>query len=224
MNAALPARAWTGLGAVLVGVAVSWWVYVPAHELLHAFGCWVTGGRVERLEISPEYGAALLAKVFPFVTVGSDYAGRLSGFDTYGNDLTYLATVFAPYLLTIFIGVPLLRAVVRAGRPSMRACFLFGVAAPVAFAPLVNVIGDYYELGSIAVSRLAAVLISDPDPMRWRSDDLFLTAKMLFVDQTPRFGDMLGTLAGFAVGVAGAFLTYFAGRVVAERFARRGAR
>jgi hypothetical protein len=71
---------------------LSWWVYVPIHELAHAWGCLLAGGEVTRLEIDWIYGASLLARVFPYVTVGSEYAGRLSGFDNRGSDLTYLVT------------------------------------------------------------------------------------------------------------------------------------
>ncbi|MEO7793137.1 MAG: hypothetical protein ABIV06_00065, partial [Thermoanaerobaculia bacterium] len=57
---------------VLVGAGLiaGWWVYVPAHELLHALGCWAAGGEVSRLEIDPVYGARFLAKLFPFVAPG----------------------------------------------------------------------------------------------------------------------------------------------------------
>ena len=65
---------------------------VPLYYFGTAYGCLLTGGDVTRLEISPEYGAALLQKLFPFVAVGSDYAGQLTGFDTHDNDVIYLAT------------------------------------------------------------------------------------------------------------------------------------
>ena len=99
---------------VLVGSALGWWVYVPIHELLHAAACMLFGGEVSRLEISGIYGGGLLARVLPFVATGTDYAGRLSGFDTAGSDLVYLATVLGPYLLTLFPGVCGLVTAVRA--------------------------------------------------------------------------------------------------------------
>jgi len=136
---------------VLAGVA-AWWIYVPIHELLHALGCWVTGGAVSRLEIAPEYGGALLAHVFPFVVSGGDYAGRLSGFDTHGSDLVYLATDAAPFLLSIVLGVPLLRASNRGRRPVR-----FGTAVVLALAPFYSLTGDYYEMGSILVTRAATL-------------------------------------------------------------------
>src|SRR5512134_5555 len=98
-----PVRRWL---LVVAAFAAAWFVYVPIHELMHAYGCIAAGGAVTRLEIAPEYGGALLARLFPFVASGSSYAGQLTGFDTRGSDAIYLATVLAPYLLTIFIGVP----------------------------------------------------------------------------------------------------------------------
>jgi len=105
--------------AVVAAFALTWFVYVPIHELLHAFGCIAAGGDVSRLEIGEEYGGALLARVFPFVKSGSSYAGQLTGFDTHGSDVVYLITVLAPYLLTVFAGVPMLERVARAApRPA----------------------------------------------------------------------------------------------------------
>lgn len=57
------------------------------------------------LDIADIYGAALLKHVFPFVSVGSEYSGRLAGFDTGGKDYVYFLTDFSPYLLTIFLGI-----------------------------------------------------------------------------------------------------------------------
>src|SRR5689334_10291254 len=82
--------------ALLLSAAASWWLYVPLHELAHAWGCQLGGGSVSKLEIDAMYGAALLQRVFPYVSVGSEYAGRLSGFDTHGSDATYLLTDFLP--------------------------------------------------------------------------------------------------------------------------------
>jgi hypothetical protein len=79
------------LAVIFLGLLVGWWIYVPVHELLHAAACAVAGGGVSRLEIDSMYGGALLARVFPFVVSGSEYAGRLSGFDTRGSDHQALA-------------------------------------------------------------------------------------------------------------------------------------
>ena len=209
------------LGRLLVAMAAfgaSWWIYVPIHELAHALGCWLTGGTVTRLEVAPLYGAALLQRVFPFVTVGSRYAGRLSAFDTHGRDLTYLATDFCPYLLTILIGVPLLRSVrVYTGRPLV-ACAMLGAALPIAYAPFIGILGDYYEMGSIVVSRLVGAVSTSIPLDRWRSDDVIALSERLFGSTGAiRPQDVAGILASLLVGTLLAFLTYACG----ARWARR---
>ena len=42
------------------------------HELLHAAACLAAGGEVTRLEIAPQYGGGLMARVFPFVVSGGE--------------------------------------------------------------------------------------------------------------------------------------------------------
>ena len=132
---------------------VTWVVYVPIHELLHAFGCWVAGGTVTRLEIKPYYGGSLLAKVFPWVVSGSEYAGRLSGFRTFGSDLIYLATDFGPFVLTVVFGVPLLKLCKR-----RRRVILFPIAVILGLAPFYNLPGDYFEMASIITTRASTPL------------------------------------------------------------------
>lgn len=136
------------LVSVFAGLLIGWWVYVPVHELLHVLGCVASGGSVSVLEIDPFYGGALLAEIFPFVRAGSDYAGRLSGFDTGGSDLVYLATVLGPFLLALLPGVWGLRLAARSGRP-----WLLGLSLPTAYAPLLSLPGDAYEIGSIVLTR-----------------------------------------------------------------------
>jgi hypothetical protein len=217
---ALPERPWPGLGAVFVGFAASGWLYVPVHELLHAFGCLAAGGTVDRLELDPQYGAALLQKVFPFVAVGSEYAGQLTGFDTHGNDLTYLVTVFAPFVTTILLGVWLMRTVARFRRPGILPCLLIGVATPHAFAPFVNLIGDYYEMGSILTSRAVAVFDPGLSLEAWRSDDLLRTARELLSSGAARPGDVAVLLLGALLGTFLAFATYWAGGVFSDLVTR----
>ncbi len=159
------------MAVMVVGLVVTWFIYVPIHELLHVLGCVATGGSVSELEVAPQYGGTLLARWFPFVVSGGDYAGRLSGFDTKGSDLIYLATVFMPYLLTVFIGVPILRACTRRRRPA-----LLGAGVVVGLAPMYNLIGDYYEMGSIVTTRAATLLSGSSESVAFvgiRSDDLF---------------------------------------------------
>jgi hypothetical protein len=197
------------IALIALTLLVCWWVYVPVHELAHVLGCVATGGRVSRLEIDAVYGAAFLRELFPFVTVGSEYAGRLSGFDTGGSDFVYLATDFCPFLLTILIGVPLLRS---AGRPAQRplsACVRLGASLPVAYAPFISIAGDYYEMGSILVSRLAAVAVPGFEVTRWRSDDLVKLVGELFARSgSGTLLDAAGLAASFAVGTVLMFATY----------------
>jgi hypothetical protein len=201
---------WPRLAVLVVAAVASWWVYVPLHELAHAWGCLLGGGSVTRLEIDPAYGAALLQRVFPFVSVGSDYAGQLTGFDTGGSDLTYLLTDFLPFAGTILIGVPLLHAAARPGRAPLAQAALFGAALPIAFAPFVSLTGDYYEMGSILVSRLAAWLDPGVPVTRWRSDDLLKLAEQL-LESDGAAGDAVGLAASFVVGTVLAFVTYVLG-------------
>lgn len=205
---------WRSLLLVGAGMALAWWVYVPVHELLHAAGCRVTGGEVRRLEIAPIYGGAVLARLLPFVVAGGDYAGRLSGFDTHGSDVVYLATDFGPFLLTVFPGVWWLRRAARGGQ-----AFWFGAALPVALAPLISATGDAYEIGSILVTRLPPW--SAP-AMRslLRGDDLGLKAGQV-ADAAKSGGSPAllwgGMAAATLAGLAWAWLTYGLGAVVAAR-------
>lgn len=206
------------LVVIALGFLLSWWIYVPVHELAHAWGCLLAGGDVTRLEIDGIYGAALLAKVFPYVTVGSEYAGRLSGFDTHGSDVTYLAACALPYVLTVLIGVPLLRAAPRA-RGWCRS-LLLGAALPIAYAPFASLTGDYYEMGSILVSRVVAALVPGFPVARWRSDDLIKLVRDLAAQAGP--ADVAGVAASLIVGVALAFATYGAGVLVSDAMTRGG--
>jgi len=214
----LPGATWRRPLIAVLAAAVSWFIYVPVHEMAHAFGCIATGGEVTRLEIDAIYGAAVLKDIFPFVAVGSDYAGQLTGFDTGGNDLVYLATVFAPFLLTIFIGVPMLRSVPGIAHRDWAACLL-GAAIPVAFAPWISLPGDYYEMGSILVSRWAAPLMAQPAE-RWRSDDVFRLVETLAAEgATPADWGIVATAA--MVGAVLAMATYSAGALWTTALYRR---
>ncbi len=219
MSVRSPLRA---MGPMLIAMVVAWFVYVPIHELLHCAGCEVTGGDVSRLEVAPRYGAALLAKVFPFVVSGSDYAGQLTGFDTKGSDLIYLATDFGPFVLTVLFGVPLIRLCQRRRRP-----LLFGVAVVVGLAPFYNIPGDYFEMGSIITTRAATLLSgAGPEPIfaGIRSDDVFTLLSGLITD--PAKLGLVGwqqvsiacalVLVSLVLDVLLAFATYFLGGIVAN--------
>ncbi|MGH7884478.1 MAG: hypothetical protein ACRENO_02140 [Thermodesulfobacteriota bacterium] len=202
---------------LVLAFVISWWIYVPVHELLHAFGCFITGGEVTELAISKNYGAALLKQYFPFVKVGSDYAGQLTGFNTHGNDLIYLAADFFPFLLTIFIGVPILKSTFKS-KP-LKASIKLGISLPIAFAPFISIIGDYYEMGSILVSRIFSLFNSAFALDRIRSDDVFkIVDELLIKGQNADGLDYFGITFSFILGVLLAFLTYLLGSLFSKIF------
>ena len=150
--------------------------------------------------------------------VGSAYAGQLTGFDTHGSDLAYAVTVYFPFVLSVAIGVPLLVRAARAPVPGVASTLLFAFALPIAWAPLLSIGGDFYELGSIAVSRAAALV--GVDGKGWRGDDVIAIIGR-------RFGgafswiDGAGVAASLLLGIVLAFATYAAGRAVVAVIARR---
>jgi hypothetical protein len=203
----------SALTKIFLGLALGWWLYVPIHELLHAGACWAAGGHIGRLEIDGLYGGALLAKIFPFIASGSEYAGRLSGFDTGGSDLVYLATDFGPFLLTLFPGVWLLRRAVRHKR-----AFLFGLALPLALAPFLSLSGDAYEIGSILATQWGA----------WA--DGASRALLRGDDAIKKFAELNGAVTrvswtGFGValtlGFCWAEVTFALGALIARRLGQR---
>lgn len=166
-------RPWCRLAIFIVAAVACWFVYVPVHELLHVAGCELTGGDAQRLTLSPIYGGRILAAILPTAAAGGEYAGRLEGFRTYGSDLRYLATDAFPFLLTL-AGVPLLRSASRRRTPT-----LAGAASVLALAPFISLTGDYFEMGSVIVTRATAPFDLPPEPfsvssglMALRSDDL----------------------------------------------------
>jgi hypothetical protein len=202
------------LAAIILSFVFSWWIYVPVHELFHALGCIIGGGQVSRLEISTMYGADFLKGFFHFIEPGSEYAGRLSGFDTHGSDLTYLLTDFFPYTLTIFLGVPLLKSVSSGNSLPLMKSVKFGISMPVAYAPFISITGDFYEMGSIIVSRVAASLMPSVSPERWRSDDFFKLIEQLFSHGNAQWiADSIVVLASFFLGIVLIFTVYWAGTV-----------
>ncbi len=153
----------------LVAVVVAaWFITVPIHELLHVAGCLISGGEVMELTIQPMYGGILLSKVFGFITSGGDYAGQLKDFDTGGSDICYFITVSFPFLLTVFLGVPLLSIAARSGSPLWH-----GVGAVHTILPVASITGDYYEMGSIAATRLFGYAHTSEEAALIRGDDLF---------------------------------------------------
>jgi hypothetical protein len=211
-------------GIIVVSCAASWWLYVPVHELLHAFGCIAAGGKVSRLDIAGIYGASLLKHIFPFVSVGSEYSGRLSGFDTGGKDYVFFLTDFSPYLLTIFLGIPLLKSVPSVNASPLVKTFKFGAAMPIAYAPFISLTGDYYEMGSIFVSRAASRFLT-ADPERWRSDDLVRLAKKLFFSQGhSSIQDFAAVTASLFLGIALIYATYWLGTIWTRSIMKKNSR
>ena len=210
------------VGTIVVAGVVSWWIYVPIHELLHALGCALSGGTVSELQIAPEYGGALLACVLPFVVSGGDYAGRLSGFDTHGSDLVYLATDALPFALSIFPGVALLKRCAARGHP-----LRFGVGFVLALAPFYSLLGDYYEMGSVLATRAATLATGSGDLVfkTLRADDLAKLVGTLWSqpeelqlhDATRITAAAVLIVVGFAVGLLLACATYAAGARLARR-------
>ena len=202
------ARGLTSLAWVTAGLLGGWWLYVPVHELLHAAGCLIGGGTVTRLEISPIYLGGVLARVIPWVEAGGEYAGRLSGFDVGGNDGVYLLTDFAPFLLTLFPGVWLLRRTARRRQP-----FLFGLTLPLALAPFTSITGDAYEIGSILTTRLGP-WGSEGAKEILRGDDLFY--KFSDVASASTAGLWAGLAVAAGIGLLWALSTYAAGAWIAR--------
>ncbi|MEP7013148.1 MAG: hypothetical protein ABJC13_22745 [Acidobacteriota bacterium] len=198
---------------IFLGLTLGWFLYVPIHELLHAGACQLAGGHVDRLEIDGMYGGALLAKVFPFVVSGSEYAGRLSGFDTGGSDLVYLATDFGPFLLTLFPGVWLMRDAVE-----KRRAFLFGLSLPLALAPFLSLTGDAYEIGSILTTRLGPWSDAATSVLL-RGDDAIKKFEEL------RTAGPNAPWAGYATGIALGFgwaeTTFALGALIARKLGHR---
>ncbi|GAB4194384.1 MAG: hypothetical protein Tsb002_25880 [Wenzhouxiangellaceae bacterium] len=199
----------TNVLMLIVGVGVGWWIYVPIHELFHAWGCQLSGGSVGRLEISPEYGAAWLQQYFPYVAVGSDYAGQLVEFDTFGSDRIYAVTVLAPFILTVYPGIPLYYWLIDRPWSSGTQFFCLGLLIPVVIAPFVSILGDYYEIGSIIVSNIAAWLYPTMNAMAWRGDDFLLVAST--IGPAAPTSDWVGVSLGLLVGIILAWSTYALG-------------
>lgn len=205
------------IGWVMLGLVVGWWFYVPIHELLHVAGCVLAGGSVSRLEIDAIYGGALLAAIFPFVASGSDYAGRLTGFDTGGSDLVYLSCVLMPYLLTIFPGFWLWQKALAAERPGRGEMLAVGGLLPLVAAPLISLTGDYYEAASIAVSRGFAQAAGRPLEA-WRSDDVFRLVDEWSLAWT--VADIAAIAGGLVLSVLLALATMQIGSLIGHRFNR----
>jgi hypothetical protein len=108
-----------------------------------------------------------------------------------------------------------------------------GTAVVVGLAPIYQLPGDYYEMGSIVVTRLLTV-VSGGGPIAFekvRSDDVFRLIEKMFTgprelgfDSTGRFIAALALmLASMAMAVLLALLTYAWGRWFGRLFVSAGA-
>ena len=206
------------LAWVMLGLLLGWWIYVPVHELLHVAGCVLAGGEISRLELDPLYGADLLARVFPFVVSGSDYAGQLTGFDTRGSDWIYQACVLMPYLLTVFPGFWLWRRALDVAAPGPGAMLAAGALLLLVAAPLISLTGDYYESASIIVSRLFAGAAGRPIEA-WRSDDVFRLVDRWALGWTA--ADIAAVAGGLVLSLLLALATQALGAWLGHRIDRR---
>lgn len=163
------------LFGMMVSLVVFWHLYTPVHELLHVAACLSGGGTVSELALKPQYGGTLLAKVFPFVVADSDYAGQLTGFTT-PNDLVYAWVDLAPYLLSLPGLVVLVIGV------QQRRVWLFGPAMVLTWVPLMSFSGDFFELVSLAATRLVPMLDPTQPARLLVSDDGFKLLGVLVED------------------------------------------
>jgi hypothetical protein len=85
---------------------------------------------------------------------------------------------------------------------------IFGISMPFAYAPFLSVTGDFYEIDSIIVSRVAAFIVPSLSPERWRSDDLFnLIERLFFSDGVQWVPDIIVVVASFLLA-SFSFLPY----------------
>lgn len=203
---------------LLLFTFLAWIVTVPVHELLHAAGCVLFGGSVGELTIRPLYGGGLLERVFPFVTSGGEYAGRLVSFDTHGSDLCYFFTGFLPFMLTIFGGAPLLVLAHHRRSSLLHAVGIVQVAVAV-----VSITGDFYEMGSIVVTRLMGLPADSGLASLIRGDDFFVAIAGVQESGDPS-GMAHGTLAvtgALIVGLAIHVITLDISLVLGRRLDRK---
>ncbi|MGH8714558.1 MAG: hypothetical protein ACREYB_11190 [Casimicrobiaceae bacterium] len=87
------------------------------------------------------------------------------------------------------------------------------LALPLAWAPILSIGGDFYELDAIAVSHAARTL--GVDGRRWHGDDVVAVVGRTF-DGAFGIGDAAGVTVSLLLGVVLAFATYAAGRALAH--------
>ncbi len=218
-------RSRINLVLILLSIVITWFIYVPIHELLHVAGCVVSGGTVTTLIMGKEYGAEFLKNFFPFIVPQtSQYAGRLTGFKPNG-DLGYLLTDFAPFIISVFPGILLLQ--VAKTKAMIR---LAGPGLVIGLAPFLNLTGDYFEMGTIISTRLIDWITSGstarliPNFWELRSDDIFrLFSEIAAAPENYGINASTGLISTSFVILIGAFLavvfcgwTYTIGRKISS--------
>ncbi len=205
---------------LILTVVVTWFITVPVHELLHVVGCLITGGQVTEVTIQPIYGGTLLSRLFDFVVAGGDYAGQVRGFDTRGSDFCYIVMDCFPFLLTIFFGVSLLELAAHTGNSIWH-----GVGIVQTLLPVASITGDYYEMGSITLTRILGYRPDSIEAGLYRGDDLFRVISSVWESEGP--GGMLivagAVVLGFIFLTATLDLSILFARLIArKRLEKRG--
>ncbi len=153
----------------------------------------------DRLDIDPMYGARLLQRMFPYVQVGLGLcraARRL-------RHPRQRLDVCAGGLLSIRVdhcrsAFRCSYASRRATLPGVGSTLLLGMVLPLAWAPMLAIGGDFYELGSIAVSRAARYWRETVES--WRGDDVVAIAGPDF-DGESAWSDVAGIAASLPFGI-----------------------
>ncbi|MBN1355963.1 hypothetical protein JXA40_06780 [bacterium] len=210
-----------------LSLTITWFIYVPVHELFHCAGCVCSGGSVSELILGREYGAAALQRLFPFIEPRTTrYAGRLTGFEPAG-DISYFICVLSPFILSVFPGVFLFVYSL-----SRKAFWSLGPGLIIGLASFTNLTGDFFEMGTIVstqlVNRFGFGYPAGHVPNFWmlRSDDILrLFREMAASPAEYGLNSFSGTCATGSAVVIGLFLAvvfsgwiYQAGRWIAGRF------
>jgi hypothetical protein len=88
----------------------------------------------------------------------------------------------------------------------------------MAWAPILSIGGDFYELGAIAVSRAAGMF--GVEGRDWRGDDVVAIIGRRLGGGAFSWPDLAGIAASLLLGIVLAFATYSVGRGVASMLAR----
>lgn len=196
----LEEKGYRALFWMLLGMFLFWHIYVPVHEMLHVAGCILSGGEVSSLNLKPRYGGLLLSKIFSFVVPASDYAGRLTGFQT-PNAWSYALVDFFPYTISL-LGVAVIRLCEKKG-----AAFFLSLGFILTFVPFMSIPGDYYEAVSLVTTKIAEY--GDPSLPAGVliSDDVFRSVGILLKENRLNISVSILIVVGIIVATYLAFMT-----------------